>query len=182
MGVLFTDGSNSTRTGKCGWSVIGRLSCRECCRLDVPSGGASMCVSCGGFGFHEVKKCGFGDGTNQLAELIALVYAMRLARTDEPTLIVSDSEYSINAVTTYRKRWEASQYHATNGKVISYLELIKYAHRLHDEKPMIRFKHVRGHTGVEGNEEADKLAGLARAVAEGREPAEKLGDMLVVGF
>lgn len=142
----------------------------------------ASCATCGGFGYLEVKRCGYGDGTNQLAELIALVYAMRMARPDEPTLIVSDSEYSINAVSGYRRRWEASNYRTVEGRTISYVDLIKYAHQLHDEKPSIRFKHVRGHTGVEGNEAADQLACLARYVGEGKEPLDKVTGMVVEGF
>lgn len=142
------------------------------------------CQICGGFGMREIRRCGFGNGTNQLAELIALVYAMRLAPYNAPSIIVSDSEYSIKSVTMWRSRWETSKPPYTNfaGQPIAYAELVKYAHRLHDEKPLIQFQHVRGHTGVEGNELADALSRSARYVAEGREPAEKLGDMLVREF
>lgn len=179
--VLFTDGSSSLRSGKCGWAVIGRFPCPLCQR----AGGAfADCRACNGYGVREIKRCGFGDGSNQLAELIALVYAMRLAPKDSPTIIVSDSEYSIKSVTFWRKRWETSSPPYTNymGKPIAYAELVKYSHRLHDEKPLITFQHVRGHTGVEGNELADALCRSARYVAEGREPLANLGDMLVREF
>lgn len=176
--VFYTDGSSSMKSGKCGWAVIGRFNCFMC----LP--GVQMnpnCQICGGLGVREIRRCGFGNGTNQLAELVALVYAMRLA-PNAPTLIISDSEYSIDAVTTNRRRWEISKYLSVTGKPISYPELIKYAHRLHDEKPLISFRHVRGHTGVEGNELADALSRSARYVAEGREPIENLADMLVKEF
>lgn len=171
--VFFTDGSNSTRTKKCGWAVYGRQDCLAC--------PGEACAACAGSGWTEVRRCGYGVGTNQLAELMAVVYAMRLARPGEPTLIVSDSEYSINAVTTYRRRWEKSGYRNCTGNQIAYRDLVQYAHRLHDEKPEISFRHVRGHTGVEGNEIADVLSREARYVAEGRLPAEKLHGMLVGG-
>lgn len=157
-GILYTDGSSSTKTGKCGWACVGQLL--------SPSG------------YLTVQRCGFGDGSNQVAELYAFIYAMQIAPADQETLIVSDSRYSIDSITGWRQKWESSGYLNFNGDPIKHQDLIRFGHRIHDIKPLLRFMHVRGHTGVDGNEIADRLSVLARHVAEGRQHPDKVKEFL----
>lgn len=99
--------------------------------------------------FHFVSKYA-GLGTNNVAELSA-IYAvlMHITAYDANLLICSDSEYAIGSVT---EDW--------NAKVnIELIQLIKNNLKY---RKNIKFKHVRGHVGVTGNEISDTLAKMAR--------------------
>jgi ribonuclease HI len=145
---IYTDGSSSLKTGICGWSVIVKL------------------------GEDEIRRCGWAKGTNQFAELFAVIYALRKVPTNVPAVIYSDSEYSIKSLTTYREKWQKNGFKNATGATIAYKELIREGHRLLDSFADLALIHVRGHSGLAGNEEADKLAKAARYIGEGRPEAE----------
>ncbi len=151
--TLWTDGS-SGKSGKMGWSVVGDL------------------------GGIPVRLCGWGEGTNQVAELTAAISALELKPEGEYIDVLTDSEYVIKSCTEWRDNWESNGYTNYSGETISNLDLILRLHRLYDSGG-VRFTHVRGHTGVEGNELADALAHAARYVAEGKVPPEALQAYLV---
>lgn len=139
MNIIYTDGS---------------------CNLNVPSAGAGV--------FFEFRpewniSCSVpGRQTNQRAELYAIYKALQKmvqesdTKTDDPAkccTILSDSLYSIRVAT---KQWRAK----TN------LDLIRpiwdCINTLKKKQWDIRWRHVRGHTGIRGNEIADDLANQAR--------------------
>ena len=144
MNYLYTDGSNSMKTGFMGWAITGEIK------------------------GNKIELCGWGYGTNQKAELTALIRAIMISPTDEETMIYSDSMYSINAMITWRTSWESKGYINSSGGVIVNKDLIIQGHKALDQKPSVRFEHVRGHTGIVLNERADVLAKSARFVAEGK--------------
>lgn len=144
MNVIWTDGS-SGKSGKMGWAAVGQLS-----HLSEP-----------------VRIYGNGSGTNQMAELVAVIEAIRITPDKEELLIITDSMYVIRSATDWRKSWENCNYVNWEGKPLSNKALIMELHRQVD-RVSVTFRHVKGHTGVEGNELADALAHLARKVAEGR--------------
>lgn len=139
---IYTDGSSGRKSGWCAWAVYSKV------------------------GESELKRCGYEKGTNQRAELQAIIQALKLIPEGSSARIISDSEYSIKAMTTYRKKWRVNGFQNVEGNQIKNFDLITEGHRLLDART-IEFVHVRGHTGVEGNECADKLAKAARSVAEG---------------
>jgi ribonuclease HI len=92
-----------------------------------------------------------GKGTNNVAELSAVLYAVRAIRGQHrfrPVIVHTDSQYAIGALT---KQWDAK----VNQELIAIVrqELKNFRD--------LKFQHVRGHTGILGNEQADKLAGAA---------------------
>lgn len=143
MNVIWTDGS-SGKSGKMGWAAVGQLK-----HLSDP-----------------VRIYGHGTGTNQMAELVAVIEAIRLTPDKEELLIITDSMYVINSATSWRRTWESCGYVNWEGKPLSNKVLIEELHKQTD-RVSVRFQHVKGHTGVEGNELADALAHLARKLAEG---------------
>jgi len=100
-------------------------------------------------------------GTNNTAELKALYKALLLAaeiKTNEKVMILSDSKYSIDCISTWAYGWKAKGWTKKTGEIKN-LELIKNAHNLYEQiKNNIILKHVKGHAGVEGNELADRMA------------------------
>jgi len=100
-------------------------------------------------------------GTNNTAELKALYKALLLAdeiKTEEKVMILSDSKYSIDCISTWAYGWKAKGWTKKTGEIKN-LDLIKNAHNLYEQiKNKIILKHVKGHSGVEGNELADRMA------------------------
>ena len=100
-------------------------------------------------------------GTNNTAELKALYKALLLANeinTSEKVMILSDSKYSIDCISTWAYGWKRNGWTKKSGEIKN-LELIKNAHNLYEQiKDNIIIKHVKGHAGVEGNELADRMA------------------------
>jgi ribonuclease HI len=93
-----------------------------------------------------------GLGTNNRAELCAVWRALRaVPDVMQPLLIRTDSEYAIGALT---KDWARN----ANAELITNIRA-DLGYRKH-----VRFEHVDGHSGVEGNETADKLATIGRKI------------------
>lgn len=115
--------------------------------------------------FHQVCGCGVyfkdfpnrsistsdvpGRKTNQRAELQAIYLALVETKNDNDITIYTDSLYSINCITK-----------VFNAKVnLDIIENIDSELQTRDEKKQkYNFRHVYGHSGNFGNEEADKLA------------------------
>jgi ribonuclease HI len=122
-------------------------------------------------------------GTNNTAELKALIYALEYAQTS-PSLkvtIFSDSKYSIDCVITWAYGWKAKGWTKKGGEIKN-LELVQRAHTLYEQlKTKVTIKHVKGHAGIEGNELADRMALMA--IAQGNThfeiyPYKTIGEVL----
>lgn len=93
-----------------------------------------------------------GDGTNNIAELTAVLRAVQLAlELDRPLRLYTDSQYAMGVLT---KGWKAKANKALIAEIRDWLS----------RHPDTEFFHVRGHQGVALNEVADELA--VRAVKE----------------
>lgn len=107
------------------------------------------------------------SGTNQIAELRALLEAIRAHPGDEPMLIESDSQYAIKCASEWVAGWKRKGWRTSSGEPVKNLDLIRDIDQaLAERTGPVRFRWVRGHVGNHYNEEADRLAGeAARAVA-----------------
>ncbi|MEA2029417.1 MAG: ribonuclease H family protein [Campylobacterota bacterium] len=99
-------------------------------------------------------------GTNNTAELGALYKALLIVSQSNTTkaMICCDSKYSIDCITNWAYGWKRKGWVKKGGEIKN-LEIIQTAHALYDEiKDRVIVKHVKGHSGVEGNELADRMA------------------------
>jgi ribonuclease HI len=87
-----------------------------------------------------------GEGTNNIAELTAIELALeRVADTERPIRIYTDSQYAIGVLT---KGWKAK----------ANVELVKRVRERIAASKDVQLHYVRGHSGVPLNERADALA------------------------
>jgi len=92
-----------------------------------------------------------GSGTNNIAELTAILRGLQSLRDDEKERVIhlyTDSGWSLGVLV---QGWKAK----TN------LELITEIKAMLEQFPRIELLKIRGHAGEEGNEEADRLATMA---------------------
>ncbi|TQF74564.1 ribonuclease HI [Rhodococcus spelaei] len=109
------------------------------------------------------------SGTNQVAELRAVLEAIRAHPGSEPMVIESDSQYAIKCASEWVSGWKRKGWRTASGEPVKNIDLVRGIDEALGERPgPVRFRWVRGHVGNHYNEEADKLAGeAARAVAAG---------------
>jgi ribonuclease HI len=123
---------------------------------------------------HEGPSRSGGEpsGTNQIAELRALLEAITAHPGPDPLLIESDSQYAIKCASEWLPGWKRKGWKTAAGAPVKNLPLVQAIDQAIIERSgPVRFRWVRGHVGNHYNEMADVLAGeAARAVASG-EPA-----------
>jgi ribonuclease HI len=107
------------------------------------------------------------DGTNQIAELRAVLAAIEAHPGEEPLLIESDSIYAIKCASEWLSVWRVNGWRTAAGDSVRNLDIIRKLDRAISMRPgPVRFRWVRGHVGNYFNEKADALAGeAARALA-----------------
>ncbi|MFD4366835.1 ribonuclease H [Rhodococcus sp. NPDC058521] len=120
---------------------------------------------------HEgpTRSGGEASGTNQIAELRALLEAVLAHSGEEPLLIESDSQYAIKCASEWLPGWKRKGWKTASGGAVKNLELVQAIDEaITGRSGPVRFRWVRGHVGNHYNEMADTLAGeAARAVASG---------------
>ena len=103
--------------------------------------------------------------TNQRAELKAIQEALLIAQehfVGKKYQILTDSQYSINSLTKWGKTWKNNDWKKNDGKTPHNLDIIiPTMELLSNMKRRVKFTHVKGHSGIIGNEEADRLATMA---------------------
>ncbi len=121
---------------------------------------------------------GAASGTNQVAELTAVLRAVEAHPGAEPLLIEADSQYAIRCASEWIEGWRRKGWRTASGSPVKNLELVQAIDRaITDREGPVRFRWVRGHVGNPFNERADELAGLAaRDWAEGR---GEIGSVLI---
>jgi ribonuclease HI len=105
------------------------------------------------------------NGTNNTAELSALLYSLQLAQhaTQQglSAQILCDSMYSIQCIRDWATGWEKNGWKKKAGEIKN-LAIIKPAYVLYSEiKDKVLLSHVKAHAGTEGNELADRMTMVA---------------------
>ncbi|WP_063062612.1 ribonuclease H family protein [Nocardia sienata] len=105
---------------------------------------------------------GEASGTNQIAELRAVLEAIRAHPGSDPLLIESDSLYAIKCASEWLPNWRNNGWRTSSGSAVKNVELIRdIDHAIAGRPGPVRFRWVRGHVGNYFNEQADALAGAA---------------------
>jgi ribonuclease HI len=105
-----------------------------------------------------------GKQTNNTAELIAIIEAIKIIPENETKQIIicTDSEYAIKCANSYGKKLESNEWKSTTGKEPSNVELVKELYILTQKRKVI-YNHIMAHTEntdffSNGNRQADLLA------------------------
>ncbi len=127
-----------------------------------------------GFGFvvlhrKRVIATGLGGyevGTNNIAELSGIIegcnWLLHHGYKRAKILVVSDSKYAIQCLSTWRWSWEETNF-MRGGNPMTNRDLIMRGCKVLDEfRYYPDFRWVRGHNGNRYNEVCDRLASLAR--------------------
>jgi ribonuclease HI len=105
---------------------------------------------------------GAASGTNQIAELTAVLNAVGAHPGDEPLLIESDSQYAIRCSSEWLDGWKRKGWRTASGGPVKNLGLVQAIDAaITGRGGPVRFRWVRGHVGNPFNERADELAGIA---------------------
>lgn len=77
-------------------------------------------------------------------------------------IIISDSKYAIDCVTTWFTTWRRNGWKNAAGKAVENKDIIENILTKIEERNGLSvrtdFEWIKGHSGASGNEEADKLA------------------------
>ena len=120
----------------------------------------------GGWAWTTEVTYASGDqqvATNQEMELRAILEALR-AHPDQAIVILTDSQYTIDCVTTWLPGWRRRGWRTSAGRPVKHQPIIKAIAAELDRRPVQLVK-VPGHAGHPLNERADRLAAAAAARA-----------------
>jgi len=99
--------------------------------------------------------------TNNAAEIQAASIAIKQAVDNGISrfLINTDSQFLINCVTQWMSNWKRNGWMTKSKQPVKNREdLEELDDAMNSGKIQVKWNHVKGHAGIEGNEEADKLA------------------------
>jgi ribonuclease HI len=143
--------------------------------ITVSTDGSCLRNPGGPIGWAWVNHTGAADsggavsGTNQIAELMAVLHAIEAHPGTEPMVIESDSQYAIKCASEWVTGWKRKGWRTASGSPVQNLALVQGIERAISDRPgPVRFVWVRGHVGNYYNEQCDVLAGeAANAAARG---------------
>eukprot|EP00029_Vermamoeba_vermiformis_P001672 TRINITY_DN11887_c0_g1_i1.p1 TRINITY_DN11887_c0_g1~~TRINITY_DN11887_c0_g1_i1.p1 ORF type:complete len:347 (+),score=56.19 TRINITY_DN11887_c0_g1_i1:42-1082(+) len=93
--------------------------------------------------------------TNQRAEIMAAIAALRQIETDKPVELRTDSHYVMKAMTEWMPNWKKTNFK----KPVENLDLFKTLDEvILSREAQVLWTYVPAHTGIYGNEKADELA------------------------
>jgi ribonuclease HI len=150
---IYTDGACAGNPGPGGWAAVAYFDDGSCHEL----GGRDSAT------------------TNNRMEMQAAISALEFFSSNgrsEPCILYTDSEYLIKGITQWMKGWKKKGWKTATGKPVVNQDLWEDLDRLDRQiqaqtKMPVAWKHVRGHSGVAGNERCDTIA---RAFSSGRPP------------
>lgn len=96
--------------------------------------------------------------TNQRAEVYAAIRALQIIPQDYAVEFRTDSNYLVQAVTDWSRKWRVNGFQGTKGPVQNADLFRTLLHMLDSRSGPVLWTHVRGHSGDPGNEAADRLA------------------------
>ncbi len=144
---IYTDGACRGNPGPGGWGALLR------------------------FGAHEKTLSGAqAHTTNNRMELAAAIYALEALSRPCKVTLTTDSKYVRDGITRWIRAWKRKGWRTAAGKPVKNEDLwrrLESASRRHD----ISWNWVKGHSGHDDNERADRLAREAIGQLPTEEPA-----------
>jgi ribonuclease HI len=136
--VIYTDGGCRGNPGVGGWGVWLR------------------------YGNYEKKINGSErDTTNNRMELTAAIKALETIKTKGISVdLYTDSKYVMTGINEWISNWKSRGWKTANKKIVKNVDLWQQLDKLND-KHDVKWYWVKGHSGDEGNDMADKLANEA---------------------
>lgn len=107
------------------------------------------------------------NSTNNISELNATFEALKLAELyiltgTNKVVIKTDSKYSMNCLTLWIDSWIKNKWMTANKLPVKNKEIIQPMNDLYQKiKDKVDIQHVKAHSGIEGNEIADRMATMA---------------------
>lgn len=135
---VYTDGGCHGNPGPAGWGAV-----------VVQSGGVVREAN----GYIGVQ-------TNNIAELTAAIEGLSLTPEGATVTLISDSQYTLNGLTSWRKGWERRGFVNASNQPVANKEYWLKLYALADARK-VQVQWVRGHTGNPYNERCDQLATAA---------------------
>ncbi len=136
--TIFTDGASSGNPGPGGWGAIVSYD-------------------------NQITELGGGEEktTNNRMELQAVLEALTFVveqhHNNNPVTLYTDSSYVANGINSWIKGWQKRNWTNQTGQVIANVDIWKnMAQVLPDVS--LKIVNVSGHSGIKGNEQADKIA------------------------
>ena len=134
---IFTDGACKGNPGMGGWGALLK------------------------FGEREKEINGYQSfTTNNIMELMAVIEALKTVPNPSEIEITTDSKYVKNGITNWIFNWKRNGWKTASKKTVKNKELWVELDSL-IQKHSIKWKWVKGHSGHEENERADRLANRA---------------------
>ena len=100
--------------------------------------------------------------TNQRAELTAIYRALEIVPRNRHVIIITDSRYAIDCVTTWYINWRKNGWKTSAGKAVENKDIVENILLKMEERSKLQvqtnFEWIKGHANHPGNVEADKLA------------------------
>lgn len=101
----------------------------------------------------------FDHTTNNRMEMSAILWCLaNYGKHPEEVIVYSDSAYAINTFTNWMFSWQRNGWRKSDNQPPENLDIIQTYLNLLNMGYKITLKKVKGHSGVEFNELADKLA------------------------
>ena len=133
---VFTDGASEGNPGPGGWGAV-----------HVVDG-------------HVINEA-MGSAehtTNNKMELTAMIAGLKMLEPGSDTDVFTDSKLIVDTLNTWAAGWEARGWKKKSSGPIANLELVQEAWALAQERPNVRIRWIRAHSGNRWNEYADSLA------------------------
>lgn len=162
---IYCDGGCSGNPGPAGWGYLARYN------------NTILDRSCGPV---RNEQCQIVNSTNQAAELLAFLMAIRdyMSRwisLSSRVMVISDSAYLLNGLRekwylSWRKREKDGHWCTSKGEPVCnewiWRAIVDNIEKLEYVGVRLEYIHVKGHSGHPFNEEADKLAGKGVGMAK----------------
>ena len=142
MIVIYTDGGCSGNPGPGGWAFV------------VSENGE----------IREYRSGGDQSTTNNKMELTAVINALEYAKAngERDVVILTDSQYVKNGITSWITNWKKNGWKTAAKKPVLNQDLWQKLDDLNNSLS-VEWKWVKGHAGIAGNEECDRLVRMETA-------------------